>query len=135
MRTYAPIDIDYQQFPVAGLSLDLHWIQLPTAVLIERRQAEREAQEKERAASPIEEELSGPSSTKPFTRLSGPIRRFSRKWWPPLIALSKNIAAGVTPSPPASIAPILPSGKNKIWQNEPGDLTQNKCFQLSGFSG
>lgn len=74
MRTYAEIDIDYEQFPIADLSLDLHWIQLPTAVLIQRRNAEREARAKERADalpanhriilvpadptySPIEEEL------------------------------------------------------------------------------
>ena len=94
-------------------------IQLPTAVLIEKRKAQRDAQEKERAAalpanhriilvpadpsySPIEDELL-------FTRLSGPIPRFSRKWWLPLIALSTNIADGAIPSPPTSIAPILPS--------------------------
>lgn len=46
MRIYAEIS---GQFPIADLSLDLHWIQLPTAVLLERRKAEREAQEKERA--------------------------------------------------------------------------------------
>ena len=74
MRNYADIDIDYEQFPIADLSLDLHWIQLPTAVLLERRKAERVAREKERAAalpanhkiilvpadptySPLEEEL------------------------------------------------------------------------------
>ena len=51
MRNYAEIDIDYEQFPIADLSLDLHWIQLPTAVLMERRKAERIAREKERAAA------------------------------------------------------------------------------------
>ena len=51
MRTYAEIDIDCGQFPIADLSLDLHWIQLPTSVLLERRKAERVAREKERAAA------------------------------------------------------------------------------------
>ncbi len=51
MRNYAEIDLDYEQFPIADLSLDLHWIQLPMAVLRERRIAEREAREKERAAA------------------------------------------------------------------------------------
>ena len=65
MRTYAEIDIDYEQF--ADLSLDLHWIQLPTALLIERRKAQRAAALPENhriilvpadpSYSPIEEEL------------------------------------------------------------------------------
>ena len=93
MRTYAEIDFDYEQFPIADLSLDLHWIQLPTAVLIERRKAEWEAQEKERAAalpanhriilvpadpsySPIEEELWPIINETIHTALS-PIPRFS----------------------------------------------------------
>ena len=29
-------DIDYESFPIADLTLDRHWIQLPTAVLLER---------------------------------------------------------------------------------------------------
>lgn len=85
MRTYAEIDFDYEQFPIADLSLDLHWIQLPTAVLIERRKAEWEAQEKERAAAlPANHRSirrgsrknSGPSLTKPFTPPSAPSRCF-----------------------------------------------------------
>ena len=51
MTSYQQIDIDYEQFPVADLSLDLHWIQLPAAVDRERRKAQREAEEKERAAA------------------------------------------------------------------------------------
>ena len=51
MRNYQEIDIDYEQFPVADLSLDLHWIQLPCAVDRVRRKAQREAEEKERLAA------------------------------------------------------------------------------------
>ena len=126
MRNYAEIDIDDEQFPIADLSLDLHWIQLPTSVLLERRKAERVAWEKERAAalpenhkiilapadptySPVEEEL-WPIINETIHRPSGPIPRFSRKWWLRSIAShSTNIAVGVTLSPPISIAPILPS--------------------------
>ena len=67
-------DIDYESFPIAGLDLDLHWIQFPNSVLAERRRAKLEALECERIAalpkdhkvilvptgpsySPIEEEL------------------------------------------------------------------------------
>ena len=74
MLTYAEIDLDYEQFPVADLWLDLHWIQLPRAVYLEKQRAQREAEERESAAalpenhkvilvpadpdySPIEEEL------------------------------------------------------------------------------
>ncbi len=76
MRAYT--DIDYESFPAADLTLDLHWIQLPTAVLVARRKSKeealRKARDEERAAalpenhkvilvpthpdhSPIEEEL------------------------------------------------------------------------------
>ena len=97
MRNYAEIDIDYEQFPIADLSLDLHWIQLPTAVLIERRNAEREAREKERAAAlpetiksssfrltpltPRSKTNSGPSSTEPpevFAKVDPPLIAFSK---------------------------------------------------------
>ena len=67
-------DIDYESFPIADLTLDRHWIQLPTAVLLERQKARRAAQHQERLAalpedhkiilvpagptySPLEEEL------------------------------------------------------------------------------
>ena len=51
MRNYQEIDIDYEQFPVADLSLDLHWIQLPAALDRVRRKAQREAEDKERLAT------------------------------------------------------------------------------------
>ena len=67
-------DIDYESFPIADLTLDRHWVQLPTAVLLERQKAHRAAQHQERLAalpedhkiilvpadptySPLEEEL------------------------------------------------------------------------------
>ena len=67
-------DIDYESFPIADLTLDRHWIQLPTAVLLERQKARRAAQHQARLAalpedhkiilvpadptySPLEEEL------------------------------------------------------------------------------
>ena len=67
-------DIDYESFPIADLTLDRHWVQLPTAVLIERQKSRRAAQHQERLAalpedhriilvpadstySPLEEEL------------------------------------------------------------------------------
>ncbi len=48
-------DIDYESFPVADLTLDLHWIQLPTAVLVARRQAKEEALRKARQEARDEE--------------------------------------------------------------------------------
>ena len=51
MRNYQIIDIDYEQFPVADLSLDLHWIQLPAAKYAAQRKVQREAEEKERLAT------------------------------------------------------------------------------------
>ena len=67
-------DIDYESFLSADLTLDRHWIQLPTAVLLDRQKARRAAQYQERLAalpedhkiilvpadptySPLEEEL------------------------------------------------------------------------------
>ncbi len=44
-------DIDYDSFPPADLSLDLHWIWLPTAVIRERRKAEQAAEEQARLAA------------------------------------------------------------------------------------
>ena len=44
-------DIDYESFPIADLTLDRHWIQLPTAVLLERQKARRAAQHAERLAA------------------------------------------------------------------------------------
>ena len=48
-------DIDYESFPVADLSLDLHWIQLPKSVLAAREKAReealRQAREEDRAAA------------------------------------------------------------------------------------
>ena len=53
--TRAYTDIDYESFPVADLSLDLHWIQLPKAVLAAREKARgealRQARDQERAAA------------------------------------------------------------------------------------
>ena len=67
-------DIDYESYPIADLTLDRHWIQLPTAVLLERQKARRVAQQQMRVTalpedhkiilvpadptySPLEEEL------------------------------------------------------------------------------
>ena len=55
MRNYQEIDIDYEQFPGADLSLDLHWIQLPAAKYAAQRKVQREAEEKERLAALPEE--------------------------------------------------------------------------------
>ena len=72
--TKAYTGIDYESFPIADLTLDRHWIQLPTAVLLGRQKARRAAQHQERIAalpedhkiilvpadptySPLEEEL------------------------------------------------------------------------------
>ena len=52
-RAYA--DIDYESFPVADLSLDLHWIQLPKAVLIAREKAREEALRNEEHAAALPE--------------------------------------------------------------------------------
>ena len=92
-------DIDYESFPIADLTLDRHWIQLPTAVLLERQKARRAAQHQERlAALPEDHKIilvpadpltrrskknSGRSSTAPFTKLSSPIPTSLPKSSPP----------------------------------------------------
>ena len=48
MKNYT--DIDYDSFPVADLDLDLHWIQLPRAVTLAKRQAQEAALEAQRIA-------------------------------------------------------------------------------------
>ena len=50
-NTKAYTDIDYESFPIADLTLDRHWIQLPTAVLLDRQKARRAAQYQERLAA------------------------------------------------------------------------------------
>ena len=125
MRTYAEIDIDYEQFPIADLSLDLHWIQLPTTVLIERLNAKREAREKERVAalpanhkiilvpadptySPMEEELWPIINETIHTALRPHPEVFAKVVAAVDRALDEH-RGWRNPSPPTSIAPILPS--------------------------
>lgn len=55
MRTYENIDIDYDQFPVPDLSLDLHFIHLSAAQHREQQNARREAEEQARLATLPEE--------------------------------------------------------------------------------
>ena len=43
MCTYETIDLDYDQFPIPDLSVDLHWIQLPLAAWRVQQKAQREA--------------------------------------------------------------------------------------------
>ncbi len=49
MQNYT--DIDYESFPVADLFLDLHWIQLSAARLVEQRAVREAAAERELAAT------------------------------------------------------------------------------------
>ena len=48
MKLYT--DIDYDSFPPADLDLDLHWIQLPRAVILEQRKAREAALQAQRIA-------------------------------------------------------------------------------------
>ena len=92
-------DIDYESFPTADLTLDRHWIQLPTAVLLERQKTRRAAQRQMRLTAPpktiksflspptpltrLSRKNSGRSSTASFTKLFSPILRSLPKSSPP----------------------------------------------------
>ncbi len=51
MRTYEIIDLDYDQFPIPDLSLDLHFVHLSAAQHREQQKKRREAEEHARLAA------------------------------------------------------------------------------------
>ena len=53
MKAYT--DIDYDSFPPADLALDMHWIHLPRAVLLEKQKAREAALHAQRLAEQPED--------------------------------------------------------------------------------